>query len=334
MTQEYGIGALEVAPLMRTTLAWANTVSDGVLTGNANTDIESAIIANLDGAQAPWGTADANTVYILEMPNGVAVAPTPGAESACDVNTLAWHGAVTLPSLHVTVPYIVVPTCAPLDALTQVDTKTFALSHTLVGAVTDPTGQGFAAIDAAHAVWQLVSQSPEASDLCHQAMVHNSHLLWRSGEVPQALARTWSNAAARLGRAPCVPALDGEVFLAAAATVDDAVDVALGADGQLTSATTVGLALAAGAGRDVPVVLTSYPPNAGVFTVAAQEVGSQDLTLSLSSSQGSHGQTLTLQVTASATPSARQQVVRLTSSQGDVSFSQYFLVRQPDATGG
>jgi hypothetical protein len=43
---------------------------------------------------------------------------------------------------------------------------------------------------------------------------------------------------------------------------------------------------------------------------------------------------LTLQVTASATPSAHQQVVRLTSSQGDVSFSQYFLVRQPDATGG
>lgn len=334
MTHEYGIGPLAVAPLVRSTLDWAPTVSDGVISGNANTDIESAIIANLDaapGTAAAWGTADANTVYVLEMPNNVAVAPTPGAPSACDANTLAWHGAVTLPRSQIIVPYIVVPTCQPAQALSQVDSKTYALSHTLIGAVTDPTGQGFAAIDAAHAVWQLVSQSPEASDLCNQAMYNSSHVLMRRADVPQALARTWSNVEARLGHAPCVPAIDGEVFFAAAAAVQDAVEVALGPNADVASATTVGLSLGAGAQRTVSIVLTSYPTNAGAFNVVVQEVGSKDLTLTLPVRSGSHGQTLSLGVAVAAAPNTKQQVVRVTASQGDASFSQYFLVRQPDA---
>jgi len=330
MTQEYGIGPLEVAPLLRANLDWADFVMDGASTGDANSNIESAIIANLDGDAPPWGMADSNTVYVLEMPSGVAVAPSPDAASACDAKTLAWHGAVTLPIRNITVTYIVLPACGSVQALSLVDTKTFALSHTLVGAVTDPTGQGFAAIDAAHAAWQVAGQSPEASDLCHQAMYQSGHLVWRGSNVPQALARTWSNVAARSGRAPCVPAIDDEIFLTAAPSVNDTIEVAVGADQKVTSVTTVGLSLAPGAARDVPVVLASYPQNAGVFAVAATEVGSEDLTLTLSSTQGSHGQTLTLHVAVSANPALRQQVVRLTSTQGDVSFSQYFLVRTPN----
>lgn len=338
MTAEYGIGALDVAPLLDQAWMWASDVSGGVRTADSNTDIEAALIANLDGSSgqaAPWGPADANTVYVLQMPAGIDVSPTPGAVPACDAKLMGWHGAVNLPKAQMTVPYVVIPACKPGQnpTMSSIDSKTFALSHVLVGAVTDPTGQGFAAIDSAHAAWQLVSETPEAGGLCNQAMFANPNLSLHRADVPQALARTWSNAAAALGRVPCVPAMAGEVFLAAAPQLQDAVGVGLSQDLSFASATTVGLALAPGAAQAVPLALTSAPNNAGAFNVAVQEMGTQDLTLSLSGNSGRHGQTLNLTVALAAKPSAVQQVVRVTASQGDNAFSQYFVVRAASANG-
>ena len=81
----------------------------------------------------------------------------------------------------------------------------------------------------------------------------------------------------------------------------------------------------------VPLSLSSDPTNAGTFDVTVAEVGSQDLTLSLSANQGRHGQVLTLTVALAPQPATKQQVVRVSASQGDVTFSQYFLVRPTGA---
>jgi hypothetical protein len=328
-TGEYGVGPLEVLPMVAGGISWASSVSNGVRTGNPNTDIEAALIASLDGPQPRWGAPDPNTVYVMSMPQGVAVAPSAGAAAACDANLMAWHGALTLPQSKATVAYVVVPSCGASSGLSVLDSKTYALSHALVDTVTDPAGAGFAALDSAHAAWQLVAESPEAGALCTQAMYANPNVLVHRVDVPQALARTWSNAAAASGHVPCVPAINDEIYLTATADVADTIDVALGPDPDTVSGSTVGLRLAAGTSDTIDVLLTSVPATLGAFDVTATEVGSADLALTLKSTRGQHGDALALTVAVRAAPKSRQQVVRLTSRLGEAAFSQYFLVRQP-----
>jgi hypothetical protein len=112
------------------------------------------------------------------------------------------------------VPFIVLPQCATIGELKGADALTYALSHELIEAATDPFATGWLT-SAKDLAWKYILIGGEAGDLCEVG----GHSI-RVDELDAVVQRSWSNAAAAAGHEPCVPAGDAVGFGAFAATPD------------------------------------------------------------------------------------------------------------------
>ena len=232
---EYGVGALVADAPVRLT--------DAAPTALDSAGVQRLLAQQLDGAHA-LGAPDPSTVYVLVFPASTALTSSLGA--GCQ-EFGGYHAELTVSALRV--PYAVLPTCDHYLGLTGTDALVANVAHELVEAASDPftiTSPAFGALDDLHAAWGIAWGAYEIADLCAQ----NGDVFYTPTDFSFVLPRSWSNAAAKAGHDPCVPAAAGPYFVTLA-PADDTFDVTI--DGTKQSAR--GIAVPLGQSRTVPLAL-------------------------------------------------------------------------------
>ena len=251
-TAEYGIGPLTVGTPFH--LSGTPPATDSAL--------QKVISANLTGASPAWGTPSENTLYSVTLPINTKFTDDIG-QACCG----GYHDDFMVGSADIA--YSVQCPCTndfppPVTALQAL---TFALSHELVEAATDPRYEhdyAWGNIDVAHEVWAYITDG-ELADLCE----FTDTVLWSDApNMTYTISRIWSNAAARAGTDPCVGAPTTPYYQSVPEQVDDAV-IELFGESTVTKATKVAL----GASGTITLHVAGTA-GSGPFKVSAVDVAS------------------------------------------------------------
>jgi hypothetical protein len=288
---EYGVGGITKGPVV----ALSEPLSPGTMDLG---DLEDAVRGAIASGEAP--APDRSTIYVVHLPPDVAVSR--GNAVTCDT-LYGFHEAFSMGGSggdEMLVPYAVIPNC-PAGRIpgssTTLDAMTGLFFHELVETATDPfwdSRPAYLELDGAHLAWASPLHQ-EIGDLCERAP-----LLPLDG-TPFKVQRLWSNAAARAGHDPCVPAPAGAFFDAAPA-LPDAVDFF--ADGGWRHGVQ-GVQMTVGDVRVIDVSLFSDAP-VGAWHIAASELpaptGAPTLDLSLDREEGGNGDHAKLTIKALRKP--------------------------------
>ena len=279
---EYGVGAPSVLPTIVTTAT--PPVND--------TDLPAWFKARVP-------TADPNTIYVLFLGDGMVLHGQGGDSctgyGAFHDEAADAHGAPLI--------FALVPRCDPATqfdhAQNKLDELTISLSHELLEASTDPrveTNPAYGDVDDDHAILSIVPGA-EDGDLCEYI---DSAYVRGVGEFM--VQRTWSNAAAKEGHDPCVPA-PPTTYIAAAPMFTDAVSI----DGFTGTRTTKAMKLAVGESKMIEVDAFSDTPTPDDFSIDVEDSAAMygdpaELTFAWDKSSGKNGDKLHLTVTRALAP--------------------------------
>jgi hypothetical protein len=288
-TAEYGVGAFTALPTITLSDAPPATIDDE--TGNV-TPFQANLAAQLSGSSPAWGAADPSTVYLFLAPMGTDVL----ASGHCCTDYLGYHWQADVNGTSV--PYAIVCDCAPAmgDPLTPLQYVTTTVIHEMVEAATDPffvDNPAYAQSDDDHIAWTELTGG-EVSDMCE----FNQDTNVVPPGATYMVQRSWSNAAAKAGKNPCVPAPSEPYFN----SIPVLGSVKLSYYG--SQVTTKGVQIPVGGQGTIDVQLYSEAKTAGPWTIKAWDyneylgAGSPRLQLSLDKDSGQSGDTvkLTIQV--------------------------------------
>jgi hypothetical protein len=289
-TSEYGVGALTVAPSVVVTDPAPSTIDDSEL----GPWLQSKI-----GIDPSWPAANPNNVYVLYHPSTTTITSFGG--KSC-VNFRGYHS-----HLDATL-YVVKPRCAGTSGgFDAFDWMTKGTSHELAEVATDPlwdTSPAYDAVDDDHAMWGA-TLGTEIGDMCDPQPQSIQRLV-----ASYAVERIWSNASARAGHDPCVPALVGAPYFNVAPIFSAKVP-APNPQG-LGAINTLGVKVPVGQTITVPVQFFADGPMAD-WTVSAQ---GEHLTTSWDSSTGNNGDVHQLSITRTAPSTGGGSVLMLVSTSG------------------
>ena len=301
IVKQYGVVGGAITPSAVLSPPTAATLSDA--------EVQAFLSAQVKSGALPAPAAA--TIYLFYFPENITL--TLDGQTSC-IDLGGYHNTATLAD-GATVTYAVVPRCPglPLGELT------FATSHELAEAATDPLLTAYNQLGAPYGLWMADLQGGEIGDLC-QNLYDAVHLEPGVGQV----SRLWSNAAAWAQQNPCQPAAASEAFFAVP-ILTELVPVQINGVGQNVESVPVD----AGQIATVEVRLFS-PGQPGLsWTVAAQEFPLPDASgnpvapvLALSFQEGNgraqaagqDGATLHLQIAAQAKAPTSLTTVRLTST--------------------
>ncbi|MFT3765172.1 MAG: hypothetical protein QM820_06600 [Minicystis sp.] len=286
-TAEYGVGAFTALPAIALPETPPATIDDD--TGNV-TPFEANLAAQLSGPSPAWGAADASTVYLFLAPMGTDVL----SAGHCCTDFLGYHWQADVGAT--TVPYSIVCNCPPVmgDTLTPLQWVTTTVIHEMVEAATDPfagSDTAYAQSDDDHIAWTEFTGG-EVADMCE----------WNedTNVIPPGatymIQRSWSNAAAKAGKNPCVPAPDAPYFN----SIPVLSPVTLPYYGYKVP--TQGVKIPVGEKATIDVQLYSEAPTTGPWTITAWDYedyfgsGSPRLQLSLDKGSGQNGDTVKLTI--------------------------------------
>ncbi len=286
-TSEYGVGAFTKLPL----ITIAGTPPTSLDDETDGSPFEKTLAANITGASPAWGAADPETIYMFLLPQGTNIL----SAGSCCTDFLGYHYEATAGSVKV--PYAVACHCKAEqgDPLTPIEYVTSTVSHELVESATDPFSNAdpaFAQADDADAIWTIATGG-EAADMCE----YNADSVYTPAGSTYAIQRSWSNAAAKAGKDPCVPVPPGDSYFNAYASYDDSITLKY--YGQ--SMPTKGVSIASGATKTISVTLRSEDPSAPEWQVQAWDLneylgGSKNTTVSLDKTTGKNGDVLQLTI--------------------------------------
>jgi hypothetical protein len=206
VTKEYGVtGATSgLANHVRMPAgAFPATLEQG---GSGAGTVEDWLVGNLtDLAKSKWPAPTDQAIYVVYLP--AATSLQGGGKALCSAQggVGGFHGSLKLGGKDIS--YAIINSCAfAPDSL--VDTMTFAASHEIAEAATDPVPQqnpAFNGVDLLHWPWySMMRLQVENGDLCEVAA--DSGLTLSSGALASfKVQRLWSNASAKAGHNPCVP---------------------------------------------------------------------------------------------------------------------------------
>ena len=290
---EYGVGAAVSAMPVKLTEMAPTTIDDGA--------IQTWLAAKLNGNDAAWPAADANTVYSLHYP--VSATITSGGATSCQ-EFGGYHSNITLDAAHgsMDVAYAVIPSCPNFGAMSLLDATTTTETHELLEAATDPypmTNPAYTTVDGKHAYWARVLGGGENGDMC--AQFGSSFTTF--AELPYLVQRSWSDKAAMAGHDPCVPSLPGEVYFNAAPMLNDTITAMVFGQSVLLK----GVKIPVGQSKTIELDLFSDAATTGPWTVSAKDVssalmgGPTLLEFSFDRDTGVNGEKLHLTITSKAT---------------------------------
>jgi hypothetical protein len=246
---EYGVGAMT-----------EGTPRDlGAMPG---TETESNLLSTLSThlTDGSWGSADANTIYVFHIPDGVNFE----GNSCCGMYD-GYHNETNIGGVDVA--YAVDCACpseATFYGITLFQDMGVTMGHEAVEAATDPhfaTDTGYGYTDDAHAAWTYVTEG-ELADLCEYADTE----IWLNAAGTNATQRTWSNAAAAAGHDPCVGDPTVPYYQGVPSDPDSGTVQFSGGNWN-----TKGLRIAVGATGTLTLTVLSDVPTAGPFKVVVKD---------------------------------------------------------------
>jgi hypothetical protein len=309
---EYGVHSLTVG----STVTLSETAPSTLLAG----DLAKFVREKLDGSHPEWGPNDdatiARTVYLLVYPSGTQLSDAPGRLTCTDF--IGYHAVVAqgLPdggapppgSTHPPIIYAAVARC-PIDGYTDAQALTSAISHEVIEAAVDPYAPMIT--DVAHAAWQVGMLGGEPADLCN---IKGSY--WTPPSIGFAIARSWSNAAAKVGHAPCVPTPVDEPYFSAFLAPSDSFPIA----DNPAAPKLDGISVPVGQSRTVDVMLSSdratLPWDMHAVEVPMIANNPPALALALDRTSGVNGEKVHLTITANRSVNQGVTIVMLASRLG------------------
>jgi hypothetical protein len=285
-TAEYGVGPAKSGTPVHLAAAAPTAITLA--------EIEAFIVQH---AGVDWPAPTAQTLYVLFYPATTTI--TADTATACK-DLGGWHAEIAR-SGQSALPYAVLPRCASFNGLSGMDSLTNALSHELAEAATDPfpkSQPAYRDVDDASAAWAVVlAGQTEVGDMCVNETQADA-VVSGLGVVQ----RIWSNAAAKAGHDPCVPAPSAPYFNAEPDTAGTIVII--GDTGQRFSVPGVPVPLSSS--RQTTVRVYSDAPTAAL-SIRAIDVsellgGQPELQLSLDRTSGANGDTLKLTITRLRAP--------------------------------
>ncbi len=215
---------------VRLTSPPAATYSD--TTGGGISTLQVFIADLVNAGTLP--TPDANTLYVFYVPDSTRITLTESGtqtEASC-AQFHAYHNALQPPSASAA--YAIVQECPPGDGLTALQGLTFAASHEIIEAATDPVlrtlGYYLNLEDTSTVSWNLFAGG-EAADLCVDISGLRQDQIASGGYT---LQRVWSNANAAKGLDPCVPHAPSDPPYFNVATEDKSAYIVLNVGGTAT----------------------------------------------------------------------------------------------------
>lgn len=307
-TGEYGVGpALAGAPVELGEAPPATISSE---------QIRAWLAARLTSQDPAFPVVDADTLLVLFYPPGVTVTSTDGAVG-CDA-FLGFHTVISVAvgAGAIDVPLAVIPRCATYGKVEGIDVATAAASHEIVEAATDPRTSwepAWSDVDADHRYWATLVEDLEVADLC----ALDGHAIHTFPELPYAVQRTWSNAAAAAGHDPCVPALPDVPYFNAVPVLPDTITISRHGD----LVPTKGVQIPVGGKKTIDLALFSEESTGGSWNVQVADYASLGghsprLGLTLDRSQGDNGDTLHLTIEVLDPDPSGLDVFLVDSSQG------------------
>lgn len=295
-TSEYGVGALTIASSIV-----ASAPPPAVID---TAGIESWLAAYLDG--------NPNDVFAIFYPASTTVSDPNFGTSCADFNGFHYQGLK-----NTQIVYAVLPRCASAGALVGFDALSASLSHELIEAATDPflvTAPAWGFTDVDHLIWSYVPGA-EVADMCDLAPQSFQRLV--GSYVVQ---RSWSNASAKAGHDPCVPAL-AEPYFNAAPLLNAKQQITF----QSQVLTTNGLQLALGETKTIAVQLFSDAPRADWSVDAVDTSQPPSFTFSWDAQTGNDGDTLHLTITRTSSASSE---IAIESRDGTTTNSWFAFVTE------
>jgi hypothetical protein len=280
VTQEYGVGPLTIAPPVHIATAAPKTMSDNAFV--------ALLKKNLGGDSPAWGAADTSTIYVYYAPAGTDVTD----QGSCCNEYDGYHGEAAVGGVHVS--YAIICNCPGFDGQPDFRQTTVAASHELVEAATDPyvnTNGAFGQTDDDHAVWTVVSGG-EVADMCE----FNDDTNTIPADGTYTVQRSWSNAAAKAGKNPCVPVNSAAPYFNSIPALKDTVTIDYYGAWQ-----TKGVKIPVNQTGTVTLDLFSEADTGGPWNVSVYDMGDftgQNPTLSFKQDKqsGSNGDTITLTI--------------------------------------
>ena len=279
---EYGVGALTVAKSVVVTDTPPQTITSA--------QIEAWLDAYLDGTHTEFPAIATNNIYVVFYPSATTIQDNI-VGTGC-ISYGGYHDESKNASQQSFV-YAVMPRCSSFGYLSGLDALTGPLSHEIEEAATDPhpqTDTAYALADQDHFVWNLMPLG-ELGDMCSYEPQNFPKLVGND-----AVQRLWSNASAKAGHDPCVPAPSAPYYNAAPVLNESVI---LDYYGQ--KVTTKGVQISVGNQKTVDVQLFSDAPTAD-WSVSAVDATygtnqPQELDFTWDAQTGNNGDTLHMTIT-------------------------------------
>ena len=259
------------------------------------TPFEQTLVNNTSGASPAWGAADPSTIYMFLLPLGTDI--NSGGHCCSDFLGYHWEAPVGSGSL----PYAVLCHCAAQtgDPLTPLQYVTTTMNHEAVESATDPFARARTPPTPATTRATSPGPSPPAARSRTCASTTPTANVTPAGATYM-IQRSWSDAAAKAGKNPCVPVPTSDPYFNAVPVLTDTVSI----DAYGIAQPTKGVIIPVGQSKTIDVKLESQAPTSGPWTVTAYDLydylgyGSPFLKLKLDKSTGSAGDVLHLTITS------------------------------------
>ncbi|MDB5221291.1 MAG: hypothetical protein JWO86_9218 [Myxococcaceae bacterium] len=291
VTAEYGVG-----PLASTKTVIAHETPPATA---AIADVQAWIKERTEGPTPLLGAFDSETMYTLFYPESTQVV-LDGSGPQCQAFG-GYHLDAKRPD-GTSMFYVAIPRC-PADALTPLEQATTAASHEWAEGAADPqptVAPAYGRIDADHLAWGVsFSDYPtaEIGDLC--ALTPDDTVT--PPGFTHAVQRIWSNAEARAGHDPCVPARAGAVYFNTEPVLEERIQVTPAAS---PPSMTKGVRVPVGTMKTIALDLYSVAPTAPwkvtVYDVRALLGEPKRLAFTTDRKTGANGDVLELTIEALA----------------------------------
>lgn len=314
-TSEYGVGAPILRPPIHLAGPPAGTLDDS--------DIIAWLTTELDGKHPDFGAPAPNAIYVLVYPKGTRLT-LDGGRSCFDFD--GYHNSLALPNGK-QVAYAALPRCPSFGGMgTSLDSLTLAISHELIEGTTDPyplATPAWTDVDKDSLGWGAVIGGAELGDLCE----YNPDLFVKPGDIGYTVQRTWSNAAAKLSRDPCVPAAPNQFYFNTAPVLTDTIQVPIDA---MHMAPTKGMSIPAGKSKTIELDLFSQGPTPNWdLSVRPSYYGSSQFDFTFDKTSGKNGDKLHLTVAVNSADPSGQDGFFIISTMGGVQRLWPVAVNEP-----
>jgi hypothetical protein len=284
-------------------------------------DVDTFLNAQLtDPTKSGWPAPLDDSIYVVYLPPGSRF--TYQGQPAC-TQIGGYHTSVAVGASNVS--YAVIPYCMSVGG-SHFDSMTSAASHELGEAATDPQPNvlpGYVGYDTSHLGWELFQLLfTENGDSCE--LYPESYVKLTEPGFNYAIQRLWSNAQAKAGHDPCVPA-PPDPYFTVVPLATESITVNMGVYGGSTKSRTRGYAIPVGGTRQIEV---GYISDAAVadWTIDVQEgtpifgFGGGDtghLTLGVvGSNSGRNGNKATISITVNSIGKVKGEVATVISTDG------------------